>query len=88
MWSRCIFSGNLQTSERKFILVVWLGRNERQVVMGRVDEFFIEKHSYKTTKIVQKLKEDEKHSKYQSWFPFTFPQLKITYFRYFDTHLC
>ena len=56
MWSRCIFSGNLQTSERKFILVVWLGRNERQVVMGRVDEFFIEKHSYKTTKNCPKIK--------------------------------
>ena len=58
MWSRCIFSGNLQTSERKFIVIVWLGRNERQVVMGRVNEFFIEKHR-KQQKIVQKLKEDE-----------------------------
>ena len=44
MGSRCTFSGNLQTSERKFNVIVWLGRDERQNILGRVIEFFIEKH--------------------------------------------
>lgn len=55
---------------------------------GELMNFLLKNTVTKQQKIVQKLKEDEKHSKYQSWFPFTFPQLKITYFRYFDTHLC